>query len=467
MTATGSTLVELYQKIIDALPMGILFVDTNLHVRVINNCYATQLGGDVQSILGKYLPDLNPGTYARRVMERNQPEMGDMCTLPSTGNTLKFIVNRIPLSTESGQVMGMVSHIMFTDPNQLKSLNDKINELLNRVDFYKKSINSILRQQYSIERIIGEGEAIRTVKQHILRYASSTFPVLIRGATGTGKELTAHAIHTESPQREGPFISINCAAIPKDLFETELFGYASGAFSGANRDGKPGQIELADNGTLFLDEIGDMPQNAQTKLLRVLEDKRVTRVGSVKSHKVNFRLISATNRNLEEMVRQGTFREDLYYRICALTIHLPPLAERKEDILPIANHILSQIGYGHVGFTPRAMQAMKRYSWPGNVRQLFNVLVHASLHCQANLIDVQDLPGELVQAPASLSTDDDLPLADYLARQEERFLRKALQRHGGNVSAMARQLGISRVTLYNKFKKYHLNPTAEHEDSTC
>ena len=144
-----------------------------------------------------------------------------------------------------------------------------------------------------------------------------------------------------------------------------------------------------------------------------------------------------------------------------------PLAERKEDILPIANHILSQIGYGHIGFTPRAMQAMKRYSWPGNVRQLFNVLVHASLHCQANLIDVQDLPGELVQAPASLSTDDDLPLADYLARQEERFLRKALQRHGGNVSAMARQLGISRVTLYNKFKKYHLNPTAEHEDSTC
>ena len=167
------------------------------------------------------------------------------------------------------------------------------------------------------------------------------------------------------------------------------------------------------------------------------------------------------------MVKQGAFREDLYYRICALTIHLPPLAERKEDILLIANHILGQIGYSHIGFTPRAIQAMKRYSWPGNVRQLFNVLVHASLHCQANLIDIQDLPGELVQAPASLSTDDDLPLADYLARQEELFLRKAFQRHGGNVSAMARQLGISRVTLYNKFKKYHLTPTPEQEGPAC
>lgn len=238
MTKDKDTLIELYQKTIDALPMGILFVDRELRIRLFNNCYASQLGGDVRSTLGRY------------------------------------IVNCIPISSTEGQVLGMVSHIMFTDLIQLKSLNNKIDTLLKRIDFYKKSISSILRSQYSIDCIVGNSKAIQAVKRDILRYATAPFPVLIRGATGTGKELVAHSIHASSAQKEGPFISINCAAIPKELFETELFGYAASAFSGAHRDGKPGQIEMSNIWTLFLDEIGDMPLHAQVKLLRVLEDKK-------------------------------------------------------------------------------------------------------------------------------------------------------------------------------------------------
>ena len=276
MTKDKDTLIELYQKTIDALPMGILFVDRELRIRLFNNCYASQLGGDVRSTLGRY------------------------------------IVNCIPISSTEGQVLGMVSHIMFTDLIQLKSRNNKIDTLLKRIDFYKKSISSILRSQYSIDCIVGNSKAIQAVKRDILRYATAPFPVLIRGATGTGKELVAHSIHASSAQKEGPFISINCAAIPKELFETELFGYAASAFSGAHRDGKPGQIEMSNIWTLFLDEIGDMPLHAQVKLLRVLEDKKVSRVGSVKVNHVDFRLISATNRDLVAMVKV------LFARICII-----------------------------------------------------------------------------------------------------------------------------------------------------
>lgn len=450
-------LIELYQKTIDALPMGIMLVDSDLRIRLINTCYASQLGSDSLSLVGKYLPDLNPGTFARRVMERNQPELGDMCTLPLAGENLKFIVNRIPISDFNDNVVGMVSHIMFTDPVHLRDLNKKIDDLLKRVDFYKKSIHSILHSQYNIDCIIGNSDPIQNVKQNILRYAAAAFPVLVRGATGTGKELVAHALHAESQRKEGPFISLNCAAIPKDLLEAELFGYAPGAFSGAHRNGKPGQIEMAAHGTLFLDEIGDMPLHAQVKLLRVLEEKTVYRVGSVKANHVDFRLVSATNRDLGTMVQQGLFREDLYYRLCALSISLPPLCHRAEDIIPISYHMLSQMGYGHIDITKDAAQAMEAYAWPGNVRQLYNVLAHAVLHCRGKVINLENLPAEFRQGPNELQAgNDDCSLAEYMTRHEEAFLRHAWKQHGGNVVNMAKALGVSRVTLYNKFKKYNM-----------
>ncbi len=450
---------SLYQNVIDALPEGILYCDTDYVVRVVNHCYATLLGGDVASVLGKPLPELNPSTRAAIVMKKGKPELGDLCTLPLSGDTYKFIVNRVPVKNDAGEVAGMLSHIIFTDPSELDKLHQKIDSLSSKLNFYRNSIKSILKSNYDIDCIVGDSTAIREVKALIRSYAPSRHPVLVQGKTGTGKELVAHALHAESERSEGPFISINCAAIPKELYEAELFGYAPGAYSGAHKDGKIGQVELAHNGTLFLDEIGDMPLHAQVKLLRVIEEKQITRLGAVAAKKVDFRLITATNRDIKSMVAQGTFREDLYYRVSTLGIVLPPLSERIDDIIPISRHILSRIGCSCADFTERAMRAMQAYPWPGNVRQLFNSLVHASIHCERNLIDVADLPGEVVEE-AKREERNRAPkprtLSNFLDGQEAEFLADVLQESRGNVSAAARTLGVSRVTLYGKLKKHGL-----------
>ncbi|MEE0678950.1 MAG: sigma 54-interacting transcriptional regulator, partial [Ruthenibacterium sp.] len=271
--------------------------------------------------------------------------------------------------------------------------------------------------------------------------------------------LFAHALHAESPRAEGPLVSINCAAIPKDLFESELFGYARGAFSGAHQDGKIGQIELADKGTLFLDEIGEMPPEIQAKLLRVLESRSVCPVGSVNARNVEFRLVAATNRNISAMLSAGSFREDLYYRINTFVLEIPPLCERADDILPIARYVLSRMGLEHLAFAPEAEAAMLAFSWPGNVRQLHNAVVHAATMRHGDVIQVDDFPPDTLPSA-------DLPLravaaagdlSDIMADTEAVVIRKVLAEQGGNVSRTARTLHIARATLYEKLRKYGIS----------
>lgn len=452
----------LYQDVLDALPEGVLYCDADFIVRKVNSCYAALLGGDVKSILGRPLPDLNPLTRAPIVIASGRAEMGDLCSLPLFGDEYKFVVNRIPVRDGGGRATGMVSHIQFTDPGELRDLTRKIDVLTRKLKRFKSSLKPVHQAHYDIESIIGESAPMQAVKKLIGQYAMDTHPVLITGKTGTGKELTAHALHAHGQRPDGPFISINCAAIPKELFEAELFGYARGAFSDARKDGKPGQMELANGGTLFLDEIGDIPLHAQVKLLRVLEEKRIVRLGDVSPRTVDFRLLTATNRNLQEMVALGSFREDLYYRINTLRISLPPLRVRTGDILPLARRILLQIGSPGTDFTARAVEVLEAYPWPGNVRQLFNVLVHASLHSAGGRIDVADLPGELTCAPHIPSRrapeSRHRNLAAWLAAQEKEFLAQALAENRDNLAATARQLGISRVTLYAKLKRFGLRP---------
>ena len=460
---------QLYQNVLDALPEGVLYCDTDFIVRKVNKCYASLLGGDVKTILGRPLPDLNPLTRAPLVIKHGRPEMGDLCTLPLFGDNYKFVVNRIPVRDGDGAVTGMVSHILFTDPAELRELTRKIDFLAKKLKSYNRSLKPERSAHYDIESIIGESAPMRAVKGLIRSYAAGSHPVLILGKTGTGKELTAHALHALSSRAAGPFISINCAAIPKELFEAELFGYAPGAFSDARKEGKIGQMELANGGTLFLDEIGDIPLHAQVKLLRVLEEKRITRLGDVSGREVDFRLITTTNRDLQDMISQESFREDLYYRINTLTIRLPPLRARTEDILPLARQILSKIGCATADFTDQAVRALEAYSWPGNVRQLFNSLVHATLHQSGGRIDAGDLPAEVtgnVRMPERHSPPQrHHDLAAWLSAQEAGFLTAALQENQGNVTATARQLGISRVTLYAKLKKYGIPQFAADTDA--
>lgn len=254
-------------------------------------------------------------------------------------------------------------------------------------------------------------------------------------------------------------MSINCAAIPKELFESELFGYAPGAFSGAHRDGKVGQIELADRGTLFLDEIGDTPLPVQGKLLRVLEERTLYRVGSIKPRTVDFLLITATNRDLKAMIREGLFREDLYYRISNLVLKMPTLHERCEDIPLLVNHFLERMGRSSVRVTESAMEALCTHCWPGNIRELRNAIAGALGLCRDNIIDLSVLPPELLSdygtcQPEAAETVLRGDLSAALAGSEARLIVLTLQEQRWNISRSAQSLGISRTTLYEKMKKY-------------
>ena len=437
--------------------MGVLFCDMDYIIRFVNKAYADLLGRRPEELLGCDITEIIPHSRARVVLRDGRAEMGELCQL-GPGNALPVVVNRIPVRDGQGRLAGMVSQAIFNDPEELKKLSSKIDHLGHTLNQYKRRIKASLAPQYSLRSILGESAPMRRLKQQVRSYAQLDAPVLILGATGAGKELFAHALHTESPRAEGPLVSINCAAIPKDLFESELFGYARGAFSGAHQDGKIGQIELADKGTLFLDEIGEMPPEIQAKLLRVLESRSVCRVGSVNARNVDFRLVAATNRNISAMLSAGSFREDLYYRINTFVLEIPPLCERADDILPIARYVLSRMGLEHLAFAPEAEAAMLAFSWPGNVRQLHNAVVHAATMRHGDMIQVDDFPPDtLPSADLPLRAVAAGDLSDIMADTEAVVIRKVLAEQGGNVSRTARTLHIARATLYEKLRKYGIS----------
>jgi two-component system NtrC family response regulator len=310
--------------------------------------------------------------------------------------------------------------------------------------------------------LVGSSEEIRKVQKTIGLAADSDSTVLVLGETGTGKELVARALHEHGKRQVGPFAAVNCAAIPADLLESELFGHIKGAFTGASGD-RTGAFRAAQGGTLFLDEIGDMPPAMQAKILRVLQDKVVTPIGG-KAAQVDVRVVAATHQNLPARIKQGLFREDLFYRLNVVTISLPPLRERLADIIPLAEHFL-RLATGNAGVTKRISAALAakllRYDWPGNVRELKNIVDRASILVRGDVIDVGDV--ELPGSPAAnecaddanLWLSDDLPTA--VAKLEAEMIRRALAACGGNRTEAARRLNINRQLLYTKAQRYGLS----------
>jgi two-component system response regulator HydG len=313
--------------------------------------------------------------------------------------------------------------------------------------------------------IVGGSPAMRKVADLIERVGDSDASVLIHGETGTGKELVARAVHNKSKRREGPFVAINCAAVPHSLHESELFGHARGAFTGATQD-RPGLFEAASGGTLLLDEVGDVPMAMQVKLLRALQEREVRRVGENRSRPVDVRIIAATNRDLAADVVSGRFRQDLYYRLRIIELRIPPLRERAEDILPLARLLLAEItrrlGLAVDGFTPRAAQRLVRYAWPGNVRELANALERAAVVTTGNRIDAGDLPDETAAqattgADASTRQRSRGPRADTvrpLADVERDHILSTLDALEGNKAKTAAALGIGAATLFRKLRQY-------------
>ncbi|MCB9503402.1 MAG: sigma-54-dependent Fis family transcriptional regulator [Deferribacteres bacterium] len=353
-----------------------------------------------------------------------------------------------------------------TKPVSLEELEVKLDKALQQRNLALKNQKLRLENDYLREevhqhfsQIIGRSQEMQRIYSLVKRVASANSPVLILGESGTGKELIAHAIHNNSERKEKPFIKVNCAALAENLLESELFGHEKGAFTNAIRQ-KPGRFEIAANGTIFLDEIGEISPALQVKLLRVLQEKEFERVGGTDTLPMNARIIAATNLDLEQEIRNKNFREDLYYRLNVVSIHLPPLHQRADDIPELINHFIrkysEETGKNIDGITPQATKCLLNYSWPGNIRELENIIERAIVLTATTQIDVDDLPAHLMQSfDESLLTElaeDDL--TKNIEEHEKKLIFKALLETKGNISRAAARLNIKRTTLRYKMEKY-------------
>lgn len=339
-------------------------------------------------------------------------------------------------------------------PFEMTELRLKIQHILEKKKLKEENLElkQELKDRYSLSNMVGDSGAMQRVYQLVEKVAPSDASVLIRGESGTGKELVAQAIHNLSPRSDQPFVAVNCGALPETLLESELFGYERGAFTGADKR-KLGRFEMAGSGTIFLDEIGDITPATQIKLLRVLQTKEISRLGGTVTINVNARTIAATNRNLEEALKENIFREDLYYRINVFPIFLPPLRDRKEDIPALVNHFLKKVNAPFETIDAKAMKLLMEYQWPGNVRELENVIERAQIMAGEGTITVSDLPphirGESAMPIALDEEEENLRLEEM----EKRMIRRALTKAEGNKTLAAKKLGITRRRLYSMMER--------------
>lgn len=456
---------------------GSLVIDRQCRIVWISDAYRKLL--DLPANLdpaGMPVEQLLPTSQMPRVVQTGKPMFVDLMEI----NNHWCVVNRLPLRNEAGEVVGALGLIFHNDLDELQPLFDKFARLRRR--FEKE--NLLRTSRYQLDDIIGQSPQITQMKRQAQRAAQLDTTLLLLGETGTGKELLAQGIHQASPRRNAPFVGINMAALPEPLAEAELFGTAAGAYTGADRKGRIGKIQLADGGTLFLDEIAEMPLAMQAKLLRVLQEREVEALGSNRLISVDVRIIAATSKNLAELVEQGQFRADLYYRLHVLPIHLPPLRQRQGDIALLAQHLLQDIQrqthLPELQLSESALGWLSDYHWPGNVRELRNRLERACVMAEGEQISPQDLgsddpisaldPSAVLQSFASPATQVVSDASDLqndsvtakpaptdlksLQQQHEcQLLQEALNRHQGNRTAAAQSLGISRATFYNRLKR--------------
>ena len=360
--------LRIFPLFLDAIPEPTFIVDTQGIITFFNKAYEELLGMPRADVLGRHVLEILPNSRIPAVLESGQAELGELMHIRG----VDAVVQRIPLLNQ-GVVVGAAARVTFRNVAELKQLMQKVSRLEVKVEHYERELRDIWSPRFRLDDIIGKSEPLKRVRSLVAKIAQSESNVLILGESGVGKEMFAHALHAESLRRRRPFICINCAAIPKDLVEAELFGYEAGAFTGAQRTGKPGKFELADKGSIFLDEIGDMPLSIQSKMLRVLESGEVERVGGARPVRVDVRVIAATNRDLKAMVMDGLFRQDLYYRLNVVAINVPPLREFVADIPLLVEHIVHKLhrerGLQRKEVDDEAFTLLQSYHWPGNIRE--------------------------------------------------------------------------------------------------
>jgi PAS domain S-box-containing protein len=445
--------LEIYKLIFDNIHNGTMVTDAEGYVTHFNKPYGEFLGLDPAAQIGRHCTDVVENSRMHIVAKTGVPEINQSHLIKGQ----KMVVQRIPIKKD-GRVIAVFGQVMFKDVRDVTKLAKKLSLLESKVELYEQELMSIRSTRHTLESIVGESDSIQSLRKEALTAAATQFPVLITGESGTGKELFAQGIHHASARRLYPFVRINCSAIPKDLLESELFGYEKGAFTGARSGGKPGKLELAKHGTVFLDEIGDLPLQMQPKLLRVIEDKEFERVGSTSVIRSDFRLIAATNQNLEEMLADRRFRKDLFYRLNVIPLPIPPLRERREDILPLVRHFLNQAA--QEAFLPEitldhdAEEVLRSYSWPGNIRELSNVLERVLSSLEGNTIRLSDLPFYLHRSRKIASKLSAVSIREVQSHAEKEAILHTLRLTGYNKSKAAAMLGIHRTHLYKKIRKH-------------
>lgn len=442
---------------------GLIVVNKQGIVTMTNQSFASFFYQSPEDMIGKPITEIYENPKFTDVLETAQPVHGYIHDL----NGHEIIASRVPI-IQDGNIVGALGKVVFKDVDELYALTKKVDSLRSELDYYKKTV--AYKNSSALELLKGKNPIMISLVHTALRVAKSSSTVLLRGESGTGKELFAQLLHSESFRRQGPFIKVNCAAVPENLLESELFGYEEGAFTGAIKGGKLGKFELADGGTLFLDEIGDMEMAMQVKLLRVIQEREIERLGSSKARKVNVRLVAATNRDLEAMIRDKQFREDLYYRLNVVTLTIPPLRDRMDDVEGLIDTFLKkfnqQFGRTVTGITSETKSVLMKHLWPGNIRELENVIERAFNMLEGSEIQLKHLPNYL-QIIAGHETRPFMGgvLENILNRVEKEALIYALNTANGNKVQAAKTLGLSRAGLYKKLIKHQLHKNMDFKNS--
>lgn len=461
-----------HEQIINLLAERIVVVDRDGIILYINEAYCEFLGTTVEEAINRPVQDVIENTRMHIIAKTGQKELAAVHPI----NGSEMVANRFPLVVD-GEIVGALGTVMFRNPEEWRMYKTKIQNLAEELKYYKTKVEKDLKSKYHFNGLIGNSPTFLATKKLAERISANNSSVLLIGESGTGKELFAHAIHNNSMRSSLPFVTINCASIPEHLLESELFGYEDGAFTGAKKGGKKGQFQVANNGTIFLDEIGDMPLAMQSKLLRVLQEKEIQRIGGQKSIAVDVRIIAATHRDLEKMVEEGKFRQDLYYRLNVIKIEIPPLRKRKEDIPLISMGLLKKIeGKFYrkgIELSSVVKKRLMEHTWPGNIRELENVLERAINVLDGKIIELAHLPLYLrdleLENTCVKETNTEnktstikhplpvQPLKETLAKVEKDAILQALNVTNGNKQEAAKLLEIGKTSFYEKCKLYGIN----------
>jgi len=432
------------EAILESISDGVFTVDMDWRMTSFNRAGEEITGVAREDAVGQRCSDVFRSSICgancalQQTLRTGKPVIGKTCyIIDADGNRIPISISTAVLRDSDGQVIGGAE--TFRDISEIEALRQE------------------LEGKFSVGDLISHSPAMQRIFEVLPAIAASPSTVLIHGATGTGKEMMAKTIHSLSPRSKGPFVAVNCGALPDTLLESELFGYKAGAFTGANRD-KPGRFAIAKGGTLFLDEIGDISPALQVRLLRVLQEKTYEPLGSTRSEKTDARIVVATNRDLSALVAKGEFREDLYYRINVVRVELPPLERRKEDIPLLAAHFVERFnrlqGKAIRGLSPDALSLLMAHDWPGNVRELENVIERAFVLCAEDHIGIRHLPDELTAR--GVLSQQNRNVRSARDRLEIEAIQSALERNGFNRLAAARELGIHKTTLFRKIRRLGL-----------